>query len=126
MPEGPYRPNLDADPTRVVIGSYLRTRREALGVSLDEIGAATKIRLGLLEALESEDFPRLPAPIFVKGFLRSYCQYLNLDAVPIVAAFDRQHGGAVDEPEAGLDKFRPRNRAERWSRAWTSFLRMMT
>lgn len=61
----------------VSLGSYLRALREARGSSLEEMARATKVSLHQLEALESDSFSDLPAPIFVKGFIRAYCDFLG-------------------------------------------------
>ena len=61
-------------------GEYLKREREIRGVSLEDIANATKIRAGLLIAVERNDFDALPATPFVKGFIQAYCRYLGLDA----------------------------------------------
>jgi cytoskeleton protein RodZ len=60
------------------IGERLRSAREALGLSLEEIEGATHIRRAYLHALENEAFEALPGPVYAKGFLRSYAAYLGL------------------------------------------------
>ncbi|HVI85074.1 MAG TPA: helix-turn-helix domain-containing protein, partial [bacterium] len=60
------------------IGERLRSAREALGLSLEEIESATHIRRAYLHALENESFEELPGPVYAKGFLRSYAAYLGL------------------------------------------------
>lgn len=61
-------------------GEYLKREREIRGVSLEDISNVTKIRVGLLIAVERNDFDALPATPFVKGFIQAYCRYLGLDA----------------------------------------------
>ncbi len=60
-------------------GSTLRAARERRGVSLRQIANATKISLGVLEALERNDFSRLPGGIFSRAFIRSYAAEVGLD-----------------------------------------------
>ncbi len=62
-------------------GDELRRERIVREVSLEEISAATKISLRLLSALESGDLAKLPAPVFIRGFIRAYCLHLGLDPV---------------------------------------------
>jgi len=57
------------------------------GVSLEEISFATKISLRLLEAIEREDFSKLPGGIFSRSFIRTYARYLGLDEDRVVAEF---------------------------------------
>ena len=60
-------------------GENLRREREMRGVSLEEISSATKISLRFLDAIEREDFAKLPGGIFSRSFVRSYARYLGLD-----------------------------------------------
>ena len=68
-------------------GENLRREREMRGVSLDEISFATKISLRFLEAIEREDFSKLPGGIFSRSFIRTYARYLGLDEDRVVAEF---------------------------------------
>lgn len=56
------------------LGSYLRELRQQRGVSIDEISRITRIPPRYLEALEQDDLGVLPAPVFIRGFVRAYCQ----------------------------------------------------
>ena len=60
-------------------GDTLRRAREDLGASLADAERETHIHRRYLEALEHEDQAALPAPVFTRGFIRTYCQYLGLD-----------------------------------------------
>jgi cytoskeleton protein RodZ len=68
-------------------GENLRREREMRGVSLEEISSATKISLRFLEAIEREDFSKLPGGIFSRSFIRTYARYLGLDEERVVAEF---------------------------------------
>ena len=59
------------------LGPYLRGLREAKGMSLDDIARSTRVGRRHLEALETDIFGELPAPVFVKGFIRAYCEFLG-------------------------------------------------
>lgn len=59
------------------VGSYLRELRVARGVSLEEVARTTRVGQPYLQALESDNFERLPAPVFTKGFIRAYCLALG-------------------------------------------------
>jgi cytoskeletal protein RodZ len=82
------------------IGERLRTARQALGLSLEEVETATRIRLSYLDALEREAFTELPNPAYVKGFLRSYAAHLGIPAAELLQAYprDASSGTAVAEP----------------------------
>ena len=63
----------------ITLGRLLRTSREERHIDLDAVVKATKVRRHYLEALENEDWETLPSQVFVKGFLRSYAEFLGLD-----------------------------------------------
>lgn len=79
------------------LGAELRDARLARGLSLEDAQRATRIARRYLEALENEDFSVLPAPVFARGFLRSYAQFLGLDADTLLARFPGE-----PRPLAGL------------------------
>jgi hypothetical protein len=61
------------------IGDSLREARERQGLGYPEIELATKIRAKYIRALEEEDFTSIPGDAYIRGFLRSYAEYLGLD-----------------------------------------------
>ena len=61
------------------VGSRLRAAREAKQLSVREIADTTKISVAVLEALEDNDFARLPGGIYSRGFVRSYADAVGLD-----------------------------------------------
>ena len=75
-------------------GENLRREREMRGISLEEISSSTKINIRFLEAMECDDFASLPGGIFTRSFIRSYANYLGLDAEQVLA--DYQPGAPKD------------------------------
>ena len=73
--------------TKAGFGEHLKREREMRGVSLDEICAATRIGNRFLEALESEEWERLPGGVFNRGFVRAVARYLGLDEEAFVAEY---------------------------------------
>jgi len=69
------------------LGFRLKGAREASGVSLRDIAAKTKISVSALEALERNDFSRLPGGIFSRAFVRSYAIAVGLDPETTVQEF---------------------------------------
>jgi hypothetical protein len=61
------------------IGNSLREARERQGLGYPEIELATKIRAKYIRALEEEDFTAVPGDAYIRGFLRTYAEYLGLD-----------------------------------------------
>src|SRR5437763_1116373 len=73
------------------IGERLREARIRQGRDITEVEAATKIRAKYLRALENDEFAMLPGTTYVKSFLRTYAEYLGLDAHLLVEEFRAQH-----------------------------------
>ena len=71
----------------LTFGEELRRERLIREVSLDEISASTKISIRLLNALESSNVAKLPAPVFTRGFIRAYSRHLGLDPDEMVNAY---------------------------------------
>jgi cytoskeleton protein RodZ len=90
------------------IGNSLREARLRQGLDFPEIEQATKIRGKYLRALEEEQFEVLPAQTYVKGFLRSYADYLGLDGQLYVDEFNSRYVRGELEEEEEQQPFRPR------------------
>jgi cytoskeleton protein RodZ len=71
------------------IGQELKAAREAMGLSLEEVEQATKIRRKYLQALENEQFDLLPGAVYAKAFLKNYARFLNLDVEETMEAYSR-------------------------------------
>src|SRR6059036_3976921 len=69
------------------IAQLLKQTRERYGQSLRDVSASLRIRLGYLQAIEGERFRELPGTTYAVGFVRSYAEYLGLDANEIVRRF---------------------------------------
>jgi len=75
------------------VGQWLLRSREAKGVSLVKAAEVTRISKSYIDALEREDFARLPAPAYCKGFLRIYAVYLGLSPDEAVLLYDTAVSG---------------------------------
>ena len=76
-------------------GERLKRERELREVTLEEITAATRIGSRFLEALENEDWNKLPGGVFNRGFVRSIARYLGLDEEALLGEYDLAHGTQV-------------------------------
>ena len=83
-------------------GEYLKREREIRGVRLEVISDATKIRVGLLTAIERNDFDALPAAPFVKGFIQAYCKYLGLDVQDALLRYEAYMRSIAEKETAQL------------------------
>lgn len=72
------------------IGERLQHARKRAGLSIADVSARTKIRATLLEAIEREDFGRLPPGLLTRGFLRAYAREVDLDPDAVVRQFQAE------------------------------------
>jgi cytoskeleton protein RodZ len=73
-------------------GERLKREREMREVSLDELMKATRISQRFLEALENEDWKKLPGGVFGRGFVRTIAGYLGLDEESFLSEYDLARG----------------------------------
>ncbi len=90
------------------IGATLKDARRRLGMDIKEAEERTKIRTRYLRALEAEDWEVLPAPAYVRGFLRTYGQILGLDGEALADRYRRswEEPAAAATPEPVLSNRR--------------------
>jgi cytoskeleton protein RodZ len=74
------------------VGAYLRDLRTRRGVSLDELARTTRVAQRYLQALENDAFEELPAPVFIRGFIRAYCQALGEPPHEALVYYDGHDG----------------------------------
>jgi cytoskeleton protein RodZ len=70
------------------LGILLKTEREKKGLSISQVAGITKLRKHFIEALENEEWEKLPAIVFVKGFIRSYALSIDLDVNEAIRLFE--------------------------------------
>jgi transcriptional regulator with XRE-family HTH domain len=87
------------DPDGGSFGSWLRRQREVREITLREISQESKISLRYLEAIEQDKKGVLPAPVFVRGFLREYARFVGLDPDEVI----NYHMASVPKKEADDD-----------------------
>lgn len=87
------------------VGAYLKKNREDRGVSIEEIASATKINRSILHYLENDRFDKLPSAVFVRGFIRSYLKYLDVDSKQAILFYELiTRGSDAQKPQNNLDK----------------------
>lgn len=94
--------NLDNGPGGGQIGAILEKKRLEKGLSLKEVEQATKIRTRYLEGLEREDPTSLPDPVYARGFLKTYANFLGLDGEQLSREF-RDHRAPRRERQPGYE-----------------------
>jgi flagellar biosynthesis protein FlhG len=102
------RPPMPAlGPKTEYTGALLRQIREALGIELREITERSKIGIGYLVSLEGDQFGKLPATVYVRGFLSEYARILGLDSRRVIETYLERYRAArgstvneeVEEPK---------------------------
>ena len=94
------------------VAEQLRQAREAQGLSINQVAEITKIRTDHIRALEEGNLDVFSAPVYIRGFTRSYATLLKLDVPKIIAAVDAELKGTekfseppplTDQPKTALD-----------------------
>ena len=101
------------------IGEVLRLARINQGLSLEELHRKTDIQLDLLEALETDDFDKLPSTFYARSFLRKYAWAVELDENIVLDAYDS--GSMITYEEVDVDEIELSGR-RRSNRKKNSFL----
>jgi cytoskeletal protein RodZ len=104
------------------IGSTLREARVRRKLTLQQVEEDTKIRVKYVQAMENEDFDVIPSPTYVKGFLRTYSEYLGLDPRMILDEYrSRFMPSEQIEPFSGSSALgRPRRQRRRSNLAFVA------
>lgn len=76
----------DIDSASVVqsVGHLLRRARTARGMSIDDVSRQLRLSTQQIEAIEKENFERLPGRTFLRGFIRNYANLVQLDPIPLL------------------------------------------
>lgn len=88
-------------PVSTTPGAMVRAAREAAGLSLADLAAATRIPASQLRALEADDHDQLSGPLYVRSFLRSCAEALDLDSHDLLAAYDSRNPATAAIPAPG-------------------------
>ena len=91
-----------ASPSRTT-GALLQQTREQQGLSLEDVGNATRVSLPNLQAIEAADYQRLPSDTYARGFVRLYAQFLGLDGAELADRFFQERGEEHRPGQHGSD-----------------------
>ena len=116
---------MSTDPIQTSFGQYLRAARIEKGISLEAVASATCVSIEVLHHIEDENTAKLPADVFVKGFLRAYAAEVGADGDLAVASYlaSRTPAGCTpvaDSSPCGLEPA-PGNRRF-WIQLFAAFL----
>lgn len=93
-------------PTHEIPGHVLKARREAMGLSVEQIADQLKLAPRQVVALEAGDYDALPPAAVVRGFVRGYAKVVKVDAAPLVAAIPVDVAAAAADASAGMRRER--------------------
>ena len=74
------------------VGELLLTAREKRGLTLEAVSQESKIPVGTLQHLETDNFEAIPAKVYATGFLRTYGKILDLDPAQLINKYEVQTG----------------------------------
>lgn len=86
------------------MGQKFRAAREKKKINVSKAAALTRIKMQHIEMMENNDFSKMPAPAYAKGFIRIYASFLGLDPVPLVQEYVDLH---LNPPPEGNRKPTP-------------------
>ena len=90
------------------VAEQLRQAREAKNLTVQQVADITKIRTDHLRALEEGNFDMFSAPVYIRGFVRTYSTLLKLDVPQIMAALEAELGQTTKFSEPPPLAERPR------------------
>jgi cytoskeleton protein RodZ len=93
------------------LGQYFKRAREEKGWSLEQAAAKSRILPQYLQAVEEDNYERLPEEVFAKGFVRSYARLLGLDEAEVLQKF-QETGGQFYAKRAEREQLRMQLREE--------------
>ncbi|WP_328479379.1 DUF4115 domain-containing protein [Streptomyces sp. NBC_00377] len=103
------------------IGRALRQARIAAGLTVDDVSTATRVRIAIVRAIESDDFTPCGGDVYARGHIRTLARAVHLDPAPLIERYDDTHGGRpAPTPAAPLfeaERIRPERRGPNWTAA---------
>jgi cytoskeletal protein RodZ len=106
---------------RPSIGRALQQARIAAGLTVDDVSSATRVRIAIVHAIESDDFAPCGGDVYARGHIRTLARAVHLDPDPLIAQYDADHGGRpAPTPAAPLfeaERIRPERRGPNWTAA---------
>jgi cytoskeletal protein RodZ len=97
------------------LGERFRAAREARGLALSDVAEQIRIRTVYLAAIEDENWNAIGAPVYVRGFLRTYARFLGIDPEEAVAAFNGAHPAMASAGPPATERQAPETSARRGS-----------
>jgi len=95
-------------------GAQLAVVRKAKGYTVEYIANKLHLRISLVDALEADNYEKMPSAVFVQGYLRAYAKLVDLNPEPLLATYKRNYMTERQHEKAALwQSRRDTNSAER-------------
>lgn len=104
----------------LLCGAFLKKMRQEKGWSLEKISEETKILLSILKDLENDKYENLPPPVYLKGVIKKYADFLKLDNKKILEIYQKSNGRNLS---SGRYDLFPENRFLTYQSKFASFLK---
>jgi cytoskeleton protein RodZ len=104
------------------IGEILATARVESGLAVEDVSRETRIRGGLIEAIERDNFAACGGDVYARGHIRSIAHVVGVDPAPLIAEFDKLHHGGPVPVENPVPTFDPQvaRKSERARPNWAA------
>ncbi|MFJ4682496.1 helix-turn-helix domain-containing protein [Streptomyces sp. NPDC091377] len=110
-----------SEEARISIGRALRQARISAGLTVDDVSTATRVRIAIVHAIESDDFTPCGGDVYARGHIRTLARAVRLDPDALLAQYDAEHGGRpAPTPAAPMfeaERIRPERRGPNWTAA---------
>lgn len=87
-----------------ITGELLKAERIKKDLSIQDVAYALKLSSRIIQAIESGDTSELPAKTFVRGFVKSYADYLKIDSEAVLKQFQEEMGSTHPVPKATVSQ----------------------
>jgi cytoskeleton protein RodZ len=88
----------DTNSGLILIGDYLKAKREEMHLSIEKISQRTKININILKVLEKNDLHNLPSAAYIKGFVLSYAKVVNLSSEDVINKLEYSYLTIMGKP----------------------------
>jgi len=110
----------DNDKERLLCGAFLKKMRQEKGWSLEKVSEETKILSSILKDLENDEYENLPPPVYLKGMIKQYANFLKLDKEKVLGLYQKSNGRNLS---SGRYDLLPKNRFLTYQSKFISFFK---
>lgn len=104
----------------LLCGAFLKKMRQEKGWTLEKVSEETKILLSILKDLENDEYKNLPPPIYLKGMIKKYADFLKLDNEKVLGFYQKSNGRNLSSGKYDLP---PKNRFLTYQSKISSFFK---